>query len=101
MNRNRWTFVLALLCIVAFGCSQDGGSGFTENPVAPAAVTSVTAEARQGRVVICHHDVDDEEPYDSIAIEVNGNSVAKHFANQADCFTEDPVGTENCTCLEQ
>jgi hypothetical protein len=97
MNRHRWTFVLALLCIVAFGCSQDGGSGF-ENPVAPATVTSVTAEAQAPPALICHNDVDDDHAYDSIAIVVNGNSVDKHFANHGDCLTDDPEGTENCGC---
>jgi hypothetical protein len=96
MSKARWTFVLAVLCIAAFGCS-DGGSSI-ENPVAPAGVTSVTAEAQAAPVVICHFDVDDEDLYDSIVIEVNGNSLDRHLDNHGDCTTDAALGTENCSC---
>jgi hypothetical protein len=97
MSKARWTFVLAVLCIAAFGCSDSGGS--YESPVAPAGVTSVTAESQAAPVLICHNDVDDHHAYDSIAQYVNGNSVDKHFNNHGDCLTGDAEGTENCSCL--
>ena len=97
MSKARWTFVLAVLCIVSFGCSQDSGGSY-ESPVAPAGVSSVTAEAQAAPVVICHFDVDDEDLYDSIVIEVNGNSLDRHLNNHGDCTTDAPVGTENCSC---
>lgn len=57
------------------------------------------ATATPGKSVICHNDVDDEEAYDSIAIEVSNSSVSKHFSNHGDGYTSDPVGTENCSVL--
>ena len=99
MKKPIWLFALALVCIAAFACSQDGGNGFTDNPVAPTQeLSNVTNEAQLAPVLICHFDVDLEDPYDSIAIYVNGNSVDRHIANHGDCLYFGAPGTENCGC---
>lgn len=66
---------------------------------AAVAPSAITAAAKAAPALICHNDVDDDHPYDSIAIVVNGNSVDSHFANHGDCPTADAEGTENCSCL--
>ena len=48
------------------------------------------------KVTLCHFDVDDEDPYESIVIEVSENAVGKHMANHGDFVTALPVGTEDC-----
>lgn len=65
----------------------------------PSVPSSVTAWVQAGKTLICHNDVDDEDPWDSIAIEVSGNSAGKHIANHGDCYTTDPVDTQNCSCI--
>jgi hypothetical protein len=52
----------------------------------------------QGKARICHFDVDDEELYDSIVIEISNSAYQKHIDNHGDCDSVDPVGTEDCTC---
>lgn len=173
MRRVSWMFVLAVVALASFACSQESGSGIADNPVAPQtadlsavsgavqsqtnichwapdyieegepyeyhvigistngnaynahtnhgdpigcdvsgfvvgddcsscvaeiAPAAVSAASKQAPVAICHFDVDLEEEYDSIVIEVNGNSLDAHLANHGDCTTLDAVGTENCAC---
>lgn len=64
----------------------------------PVAVAPPPAAVPQGKARICHFDVDDEELYDSIVIEISVNAYSKHLANHGDCDSIDPVGTENCAC---
>lgn len=67
-------------------------------PVDPAPQPTPPAGVPQGKARICHFDVDDEELYDSIVIEISSSAYSKHLANHGDCDSVDPVGTENCTC---
>jgi hypothetical protein len=93
--------------IFVVGCSQSGSSAM-ENPVGtsmPAMANSdgsssqtPVTTAGASKSLICHNDVDEEEAYDSISILVSDSSVETHFANHGDCYTSDPVGTENCSC---
>jgi hypothetical protein len=109
MTRKQVLSVFVLLGMAfALGCSQSGDS--IENPVAGVSVAGSTSSNPTGsetgqigtagaKSLICHNDVDDDHLYDSISIWVADSSVGSHFTNHGDCYTADPVGTENCSCL--
>jgi len=83
-------------CILASGAV---GEECTCETAAITPLGNVNGASKQDKYLICHNDVDDDEAYDSIAIEVNGNSLDNHFANHGDCYTADEPGTENCSCV--
>jgi hypothetical protein len=85
-------------CDVSSAAVGDDCSSCAPPAAGPTAVAPTGGGIPQGKSAICHFDIDDEDPYLSIVIQVSNNAVDKHIANHGDCIAVDPVGTENCTC---
>jgi len=69
-----------------------------EEPLDGAPVETQPTDVPPGKARICHFDLDEEEPYDSIVIEISTAAYATHIERHGDCDSVEPVGTENCSC---